>query len=331
MRPLWLSAVLALALSTPSVHAQELVAASSHMPRYPSVQAMTIMDRLVAERTGGRVRVKVLPKTGATTLFTLHEVRSGTVAMATFSVALLNDSVPETIALSLPFLFESKAHARTTFDGPVGQQVLAALERDGLVGLCFYDVGDRSIFTVRRPIRSAVDMMGLRVRSLQSEMWRAAIEAMGARPVLLPYEQISAELTSGLIDAADDNWAAYISSHEHKAAKIYSLTRHTRAPEVLVVSKRIWQRLSPPDQNIVRAAAKETAAWVRQQVDALDASAARSATAAGVEIVGDVDRKSFADAMAPLYATYTADPAVKELVDRIRSHDPAAREISDGH
>ena len=173
-------------------------------------------------------------------------------------------------------------------------------------------------------------MKGLRVRSLQSEMWQAALKAMGARSVLLPYESIGAALTSGLIDAADDNWAAYISSHEHEAAKVYSLTRHTRAPEVLVASKELWQRLSPQDRNIIRGAAKESAVWLRQQLDERDAAGARAATAAGVEIIADVDRKSFADAMTPLYATYTADPAVKKLVDRIRSDIPAPKEAHDG-
>jgi len=330
MRSLWLSAVLALALSAPSAKAEEIIVSSVHRPDYPSVQAMTMMGRLLSANTGGRLRVAVLPKRGTSDRFDIQEVRNGTVAMAAVSVAQFNDTVPETIALSLPFLFESEAHARATFDGPVGQEVLAALDRAGLVGLCYYDVGDRSMFTMRRPIRSVEDMKGLRVRALHSEMWQAALEAMGARPMPLPYESTGAALKSGLIDAAEDNWAAYISSREHEAAKVYSLTRHTRAPEVLVVSKELWQHLSAQDRKTVRAAAKESAVWLRRQLDERDASADRAATAAGVEIIADVDRKSFADAMTPLYATYAADPVVKELVDRIRSDSPTPKEAREG-
>ena len=322
MRSLWLSALLALALSTPSAKAEGIIVSSVHMPDYPSVQAMILMGRLLSTSTGGRLRVVVLPKKGTSDLFDIQKVRNGTVAMAAVSVAQFNDTVPETIALSLPFLFESKAHVRATLDGPIGQEVLATLDRAGLVGLCFYDVGDRSIFTMRRPIRSVGDMKGLRVRALHSQMWQAALKAMGARPVLLPYESIGAAFKSGMIDAAEDNWTAYISSREYETAEVYSLTRHTRAPEVLVVSKELWQRLSLQDRNLMRTAAKESAGWLRQQLDEREATAARAATAAGVEIVADVDRKSFADAVTPLYSTYAADPAVKELVDRIRSNIP---------
>ena len=39
-------------------------------------------------------------------------------------------------------------------DGPVGDEILAAMEAQGMVGLAFYDSGARSIYTATKPIKT---------------------------------------------------------------------------------------------------------------------------------------------------------------------------------
>ena len=106
---------------------------------------------------------------------------------------------------SLPFLFKSTAHMRRVLDGPLGDQILASLEAQGLVGLCFYDAGPRSFYSVKRPIRTAADLKGLKVRVQQSEVWTAAMRALGAAPAPMPFEDVYLALESGAADAADNN------------------------------------------------------------------------------------------------------------------------------
>ncbi len=250
MRGLWLSVMAALLLGPVAVRAETFGVSTVHRPDYPSVLAMAEMSRRVAERTGSRIKLAVQPKSGDTESFTLQQVRTGRLAMATLGVASFHDLVPATTVLSLPYLFESDDHVRRTLDGPIGEEILASLDEIGLVGLCFYDPGYRSIMA-RRPVRNAADMKNLKIGVPLSEMARGTVQAMGGQPVPLPGSLVYEALKARLVDAAEENASAYLSaflaSRQQTATGVYSLTRHSRPPEILVVSKAAWQRLSPDD------------------------------------------------------------------------------------
>lgn len=322
MRALWLSVVMALFLGPVVARAETLGLSTVHRPDYPSVLAMAEMSRLVAERTAGRVKLALQSKSGDTESFTLQQVRTGRLAMASVGAASLHDLVPATAVLSLPFLFESDEHVRRTLDGPIGEQILASLNDVGLVGLCFYDPGYRSIMA-RRPIRSVADMKDLKVGVPRSELAQATVQAMGAVAVPLPGRLVHEAIKAGLVDAVEENPSAYLSaflaSRQHTAAGVYSLTRHTRSPEVLVVSKAAWQLLSPDDQKVLRSTARESTTLQRQLRLEQENAARTTAASFGVDIVTDVDRKAFADTTVPIYAMYAADPAAKALVERIKA------------
>lgn len=322
MRVLWSSMVVALLLGPVVARAETFGLSTVHRPDYPSALAMAEMSKLVAERTAGRLKLALRPKSGDTESFTLQQVRSGRLAMATLGVANFHDLVPAMTVLSLPYLFGSDDHVHRTLNGPIGEQILASLDDIGLVGLCFYDPGYRSIMA-RRPIRNLADMKNLKVGVPLSEMARATVEAMGGQAVPLPGALVHEAIKAGLVEAAEENPSAYLSaflaSRQQTATGVYSLTRHTRPPEVLVVSKVAWQLLSPDDQKLLRAAAQESATLQRQLRLEREEMARTTAASLGVEIVTDVDRKALADATGPVYAHYLADPIAKALVARIKA------------
>jgi TRAP-type C4-dicarboxylate transport system substrate-binding protein len=76
----------------------------------------------------------------------------------------LNSVVPETMVIAMPYVFRSTEHMRRVLDGPIGDEILASMESQGLVGLAFYDGGSRSIYTAKRPVKSLADMKGLKIR-----------------------------------------------------------------------------------------------------------------------------------------------------------------------
>ncbi len=322
MRVLWSSMVVALLLGPVVARAETFGLSTVHRPDYPSALAMAEMSKLVAERTAGRLKLALRPKSGDTESFTLQQVRSGRLAMATLGVANFHDLVPAMTVLSLPYLFGSDDHVHRTLNGPIGEQILASLDDIGLVGLCFYDPGYRSIMA-RRPIRNLADMKNLKVGVPLSEMARATVEAMGGQAVPLPGALVHEAIKAGLVEAAEENPSAYLSaflaSRQQTATGVYSLTRHTRPPEVLVVSKVAWQLLSPDDQKLLRAAAQESATLQRQLRLEREEMARTTAASLGVEIVTEVDRKALADATGPVYAHYLADPIAKALVARIKA------------
>ena len=280
------------------------------------------MGKLIGERTGGKNSIKVF---GQSTLGsekdTIEQTKIGALDMVRVNVAPFNNIVPATIVPSLPFLFKSTAHMRRVLDGPIGDEILAAMESQGFIGLCFYDSGSRSFYSGKKAIKNVADAKGMKIRVQQSDMWVAMMQAIGANATPLPYAEVYTALKTGVVDAAENNWPSYKSSRHYEAAKIYSLTEHSMAPEVLVFSKKIWDGLSKEDQAVIRTAAKESVPYMRKLWDEREASARKTVEAAGSQVVSDVDKKSFSDAMAPVYAKFAADPKLQDLVKRIQATD----------
>jgi tripartite ATP-independent transporter DctP family solute receptor len=226
--------------------------------------------------------------------------------------------VPAMNVLAMPFLFRSIEHLQKVLDGPIGNEILGSFEPYGFVGLAFYDSGARSIYNSVRPIRSVADMKGLRLRVQQSELMSDMIKALGAEAIELPYGQVLTGLATKLIDGAENNWPSFVTTDHYKYAGFYTLTEHTMSPEVLVMSQKAWESLSPEDRKIFREAAKRSSQFMREKWKDLEDRSRVQARAAGVSVVTDFDRKPFEAAMAGIYAKAQRDPAAAQLIERIR-------------
>jgi tripartite ATP-independent transporter DctP family solute receptor len=299
--------------------ARDFRAADTQAEDYPTVQALVFMDRRVSEKTGGRHRIRVFhSRQLGEEKETIEQTRAGAIDLNRTNVAPIGSFVPEANVLALPFLFRSLDHLYKVLDGQIGADVLASFEAHGFVGLTFYDSGARSIYNGTRPVHTLNDLRGMRLRVQQSDLMMAMIKALGAEPVALPYGQVLTGLTTGLIDGAENNWPSYVTTNHYTAARYYTVTEHTMSPEVLVMSRKAWDSLSPEDQVIFRAAAQESGAFMRQQWQAWEERARDQARRAGVTIVSEFDKRPFVDAMAGIYAKAMDDPRLRGLIDRIR-------------
>jgi TRAP-type C4-dicarboxylate transport system substrate-binding protein len=144
------------------------------------------------------------------------------------------------------------------------------------------------------------------------------IKPLGAEPIELPYGQVLTGLATRLIDGAENNWPSFVTTDHYKYAGYYTITEHTMSPEVLVMSRKAWERLSSEDQKIFREVAVRSSQFMRAKWKDIKQRSRRQAEAAGVMIVTDFDRKPFEAAMAGIYAKAQSDPAAAELIERIR-------------
>jgi len=311
-------ALLLTAGSTGAV-AREFRAADTQNEDYPTVQALRFMGRQVAERSGGRHEVKVFhSRQLGEEKETLEQTRAGAIDLNRTNVALIGNVVPAMNVLALPFLFRSIEHMQKVLDGPIGTEILGSFEPYGFVGLTFYDSGARSIYNSVRPLRSLADLRGLRIRVQQSEQMSEMMRALGAIPVELPYGQVLTGLATRLIDGAENNWPSFVTTDHYRHAGHYTLTEHTMSPEVLVMSLKAWETLSPDDRRIFREEARRSSQFMRERWRDLEEQSRKQAEAAGVVIVSDIDRKPFEAAMTGIYARAKRDPASAKLIERIR-------------
>lgn len=301
------------------VYGREFRSSDVNAYDFPTVRAVAFMDRRMREQTDGRLSIGALGANAQTSEnFTIGEVRNASIDMARVGMSALHGTVPMTAVLSLPFLFRSIGHLRNVLDGPIGEEILASFEPYGLVGLCFYETGFRSLYAAK-PIRTPGDLAGMRIRIQQSSISVGMMKTLGARPAPLTNHHVHALIVAGEIDGAQDNFAAYVAWQHYKVAKAFSPLEHSAEPSVLVFSKRVWDQLSVQEQAIIREAAKESVSYFREVWNAYLLRSHQVAQAEGVQIVSGIDRDAFVQRLAPLDDLLVSDRALQTLVRRIRS------------
>ncbi|WP_225784730.1 TRAP transporter substrate-binding protein [Xenophilus sp. Marseille-Q4582] len=287
---------------------------------YPTVAAVKHMSQLLEQRSNGKYKIKVFNKSAlGSEKETLDQVKIGALEMNRVNISALNSICPKTLVPTMPFLFDSIAHMRKTLDGPIGDEILKGCEHEGLVGLAFYDSGARSIYA-KKPVKTVADTKGLKIRVQQSDLWVALVTAMGANATPMPAGEVYTALKTGLIDAAENNIPSYEGFKHYEAVKFYSHTEHSMAPEVLVISKKVFDKMSQADQDLFRAAAKESVTFQRQKWDEQEAKALDIVVKAGSTIVKDVDKASFKAVMTPVYDKFITTPDLKRLVKAVQDN-----------
>ena len=301
-----------------SAQAAEFRSADTHnADDSPTVVAVTYMSELLEKASGGKHKIKVFNKAAlGGEKETIDQVKIGALDMARVNVAPMNAVCPMTMVPTMPFLFHSVEHMRSTLDGPVGEEILKSCESAGFVGLAFYDSGARSIYA-KKPIKTVADAKGLKIRVQQSDLWVSLVSAMGANATPMPYGEVYTGLKTGLIDAAENNIPSFDTAKHVEAVKVYSRTEHSMAPEILVMSKIVWDKLPKAEQDMVRKAAKDSVAFQRKKWDEQEAKSLANVKAAGAEIV-EVDKKSFQAVMGPVYEKFMTTPDMKRLVKAIQ-------------
>jgi tripartite ATP-independent transporter DctP family solute receptor len=316
------AALLASAAFAGAASACEITFRSSdtHPEGYPTVAAVEHMGALLQERSGGRLCVEVFPSAQlGEEKDTIEQTKFGVIDFNRVSMGPFNNLVEETKVVSLPFIFRGTDHMHRVMDGPIGDEILAAFEPHGFVGLAYYDGGSRSFYNSQKPIRSIEDLQGMKIRVMQSDVFVDMMQALGANATPMPFGEVYSAIQTGVIDGAENNWPSYESTGHFEVAGYYTLNQHLIVPEVLVMSKISWDKLTPEDQELVRQAAKDSIPVNRELWAAREKESEAKVRAAGVEIIDEIDKTPFIEAMVPVYQKHANTPVLQSLVERIQA------------
>ena len=301
-----------------SAHAQLVLKShDTHPAGYPTVVAVESMGKKLDAATQGRIKVQTFP--GAVLgqeKEAVEQVQLGAIQMARISLGVIGPVVPEVDVFNMPFVFRDINHMRAVIDGAVGDELLAKVTASSarLVGLGWMDGGARSLYT-KKPVRTPADLKGQKVRMMGNPLFVDTMNAMGGNGIAMAYGEVFTSLQTGVIDGAENNPPSYFTANHYSTpAKYYSQTNHLIIPEILVMSKVAWDKLSPADQALVKKLAREAQMEQRQIWDKSVADYSAKLKAAGVEFI-NVDNKPFFDATAPVRAKYGAKHV--DLMNRI--------------
>lgn len=285
---------------------------------HPVHQGMVDFQRLVAEKSGGKLAVQIFPDGqlgGEREVIELLQI--GSLAMTKVSAAVLANFAPAYEVLGAPYLFRDKEHLFRVLEGSIGQQLLNSSREYWLKGLCFYDAGSRSFYTVNQPVRTPEDLTGLKIRTMNHQMSVEMVNRLGGSATPMAYGELYTALQQGVVDGAENNPPSYVSSNHFEVAKYYSLDEHTLIPDVLIASTKFWDRLSPEEQQWVQEAATESVVSQKRYWNESVEACMEKLEAAGVEVIRP-DKSLFADKTSEILQQLRQDPEQRALVEAIQ-------------
>jgi tripartite ATP-independent transporter DctP family solute receptor len=307
----------AFALGAAQVQARDFRSADVHPLDYPTVMTVKKIGEIVSQKTNGKYNVKVFGNSSlGSEKDTLEQVKIGALDMVRINTATLHNIVPETMVPSFPFIFRDIKHFRATMNGPQGDQILAAVEKAGFVGLVLWESGARSIYA-KKPVKTLADVKGMKIRVQASDLWIAFAQSIGASATPIPTAEVYTALKTGLVDAAENNYPTYETAKHYEAAPFYSETQHVMAPEILVFSKKVWDTLSKEEQQVIRDAAKESIPYYIDLWSKKEQASKDAAKKAGATFVDDVKKAEFVTAVKPVWEKFSGTPELKKLVQDI--------------
>jgi tripartite ATP-independent transporter DctP family solute receptor len=191
--------------------------------------------------------------------------------------------------LGLPFMWKSYDHAIAVLDGPVGKELDADMEKAGFKVLAWaVSWGYRNVVTAKKEVKSAADLKGLKIRTIPTKVFVAAINAMGANATPMNFGEIYTSLQSGVLDGYEHTAATTISFKLNEVACCIAMTRHLMDPTVLVFSLAEWRKFSPAEQAVMQKGARAAAEMVRSMAPQREAESLAAVRKAGMK-VNDID------------------------------------------
>jgi len=249
----------------------------------------------------------------------IEQVRMGGLEIANFSLGPMGPIVPEANVVSLPFIFKNPDHAFRVLEGKAGDMINAGMAKKGLISLAWYDGGARSFYNSKKPIKAPADVVGLKVRVMNNDLYSGMISALGGNPSPMAFSEVYQSLKTGVVDGAENNWPSYESTGHYEVAKYYSISQHLIIPETLCINAAVWNKLSAKDQKILKEAAQESALLQRKLWKERSKASEKKVKAGGSMINSIPNKGPFQDAMKPVYDKFLADnPNLKPLVKLIQ-------------
>ena len=287
-------------------------------PSHPVHGAMVYMAQRCAEISEGALTIEIYPSGQLGSEQQCVELlQIGSLAITKVSAAVMESFTVDFKVLGLPYIFRSKEHGFKVLDGEIGDELLLSTVPFWIRGLCFYDAGSRSFYTIDTPIRHPDDLKGLKIRVMKSITAMEMVKAQGGSPTPISWGELYTALQSGVVDGAENNPPSFYTSHHYEVCKYYSLNEHTMVPDVLIVSEKVWEKLSDQEKQWLQQAADESVPverelWAESVRESLDIVQKE-----GVTVIYP-DKEPFAERVEPLIESYRDDPKLWDLITRIK-------------
>ena len=235
-------------------------------PDHPVSLGVQKFAEILAAKSGGKLKVREF---GASQLGNEMQMQSalrgGTQEMMSAASTSLASVVKEFGLLDFPFIVNTAAQAEALVSGPFGQAMTETLPEKDLIGLGYWGLGFRNATNSSRSITKFEDFAGLKLRVIPNPVFLETFKALKANPVPMNFGELYTALENKTVDGQENPYTVILSNKFFEVQKFVTATNHAYTQNILLVSKKFWDRLSPEEQKMIREALAETRDYQREQ------------------------------------------------------------------
>ena len=302
------------ALVMPASAATVLKFSSIHEPNHPSAYTAEFFASRVKQLTKGEVEVQVYhSRQLGDARDNVENVRNGSIAFTSVSISNLSQVLPVMDAWSLPFIFKSDDHYWYCLNDPKAMEFMKQLEPKGIKTITWITSGARNFFT-QKPIRSVADMKGMKIRVMASPVMINTMKAFGASGVPTAWGELYTALQTGVVDGGENNHPSVISMKFYEVTKYYTIDEHMRIPDVNIISTKVFEKLSKPQQAAILKAGEEATAYMRGAWKVAEVNDLEKIKGLMKEVI-TVDKKPFQDAVASIVKEESKKLGAEEFIN----------------
>ena len=244
----------------------------------------------------------------------IQQVRDGIVESTISSAGGIAQHYKLVGVFDMPFAFPNIDVATKVIDkdSDFGKKFSADLEaKTGLKVLGLLDSGGFfAISNSKRPIKTAADLAGLRIRTMTLPTHETTIKSLGGQPTPLPWAEVYTSLQTGVADGQMNPIPIIAFAKFDEVQKYLSITNHVITPYVWTVNQKFYDGLTADEKKVVDNAAEVAVGAGRGISRIIEASAEKGLPKLGkkmaINAVPPAELKKFAA---------VAQPAVRKVIE----------------
>lgn len=275
-------------------------------------------QRLVQEGSGGQIAVNLFPG-GAlgTELDNIEQMRAGFVQMTLYGDVGPAQLAAEFDTTVIPFIFPDFEAVVEFWYGPVGERIHRAFEERGnqiLLGI--QNRGSRHL-TASRPLRTAADLAGFRLRIPPVPSWTVVWGEVGAVTTPVAWAEVFNALQTGVVEGQENPIPLIYVGSIYEVNRYIMYTAHVHAKFHWTINRDFYNSLPPEFQRLIRESVTQAIQWGEERRVAAELGFVESMRRKGVTFI-EVDRQSFINAARPGIERLSAewDPVAREATMR---------------
>jgi len=277
---------------------------------HPVSKGVQKFAEIVAAKSGGKLKVREYPANQlGSEMQQQSALRAGTQEMQSPATTSLVGIVKDYGLIDFPFIVSTPQQADALLDGPLGAALLAKLPEKGLVGLAYWDLGFRNVTNSKRAITKGEDLGGIKIRVIPNPVYLETFKAFNANPVPMSFSELYSALETGTVDGQENPFSVILSNKFFEVQKYLSVTNHTYSTNIILISKKFWDGLSPDEQKILQDAAIEARDYQRKVSREDDVKTAAELKARGM-LINEVPAEAVAQMrqqLKPVTDRYTKE------------------------